>query len=94
MATFLSIGCPSARVSPQIAGAISMTAKSLSTELHEQFQVALEELDSAKQAMLNTLGALGRPTTPEKLAAFSKAKDAMDKAAAKCSQIAQKIAEL
>jgi len=34
------------------------------------------------------------PTTPEKLAAFSKAKLALDQASARCSQIAQKIAEL
>jgi hypothetical protein len=34
------------------------------------------------------------PTTPEKLAAFSKAKLALDQASARCSQIAQEIAEL
>ena len=71
-----------------------MAAKSVSNELHEQFQAALEELDSAKQAMLKALGELRPTTSPEKLAEFSKAKDAMDKASAKCSQIAQQIAEL
>jgi hypothetical protein len=69
-----------------------MTEKMVSKELHDEFQAALEDLEVAKQAMLNA--PLGPSTTQARLAAFESLGAALDKAAARCSQVARKIAAL
>lgn len=69
-----------------------MIEKSVPTELHEEFQAALEELEIAKQAMLKP--PLRWFMTPEHLAAIGDLGAALEKAAANCSRIAGKIAAL
>jgi hypothetical protein len=69
-----------------------MTDKSISKELHEEFQSALEELEILTRANLKT--PLGPFTTQEELAAFEDLGAALDKAEANCSRIAREIAAL
>jgi hypothetical protein len=62
----------------------------LTKELHEEFQAALEDIERLKQAM----PPLGRLPTPERLALFEEHGAALDRAEAKCSEVAHKIAAL